>query len=109
VSGWRLRGSADIDGDGRDDLLVRNPDTREVRAWLLDGAHVTPTAWSTKPGDKTWRYQGFGDFDGDGRADSFWHHPDGFVEIWFAADAGVAPAFVSDQTAGDKVVGEEGD
>jgi hypothetical protein len=109
VSGWRLRGSADIDGDGRDDLLVRNPDTREVRAWLLDGAHVTPTAWSTKPGDKTWRYKGFGDFDGDGRADSFWHHPDGFVEIWFAADAGVAPAFVSDQTAGDKVVGEEGD
>lgn len=108
--GWRLLGSADVDGDGRDDLWMRNADTRQVQAWLLDGANATPTAWSTKSGDKYWEYRGFGDFDGDGRADSFWHHPaDGFVEIWFAGDAGVAPAFVSETTGSDALVSDEGE
>ncbi len=107
--GWRVLGSADVNGDGRDDLWMRNPDTRRIRPGLLDGAKLTLPAWSAQPGDRSWKFRGFGDFDGDGRADSFWHHPNGFVEIWFTGDAGVEPAFVSEQTAGDKVVGDEGD
>jgi len=109
LPGWRLLGSADVDGDGRDDLWMRNADTRQVQPWLLDGAHATPMAWSTKAGDKYWEFRGLGDFDGDGLSDPFWQHPDGFVEIWFGAPAGVEPAFVSEQTAGAIVVGDEGD
>jgi hypothetical protein len=87
---------------------MRHPDTRQVQAWLLDGAHATPMTWSAKPGDKNWKFRGSGDFDANGLADSFWLHPDGFVEIWFTGPTGVEPAFVSEQTAGDKVLGDEG-
>jgi FG-GAP-like repeat len=39
-SGWMFLGALDTDGNGQDDLLWSNPDTRQFGAWLLaaDGA-----------------------------------------------------------------------
>jgi hypothetical protein len=107
---WRVLGSGDLDGDGRDDLLVRERGSRRVQAWLLDGDRVTRSRWSATLADRHWTYRGLGDFDGDGRADSFWHHaPTRTLEIWLATPAGVERAAASESTAGDKVVGDEGD
>src|SRR3972149_5602642 len=85
---WRELGSADLDGDGRGDLLRQERATRRVQAWLLDGDQATQSSWSARPGDRYWTYRGLGDFDGDGRADSFWHHLKGMVEIWLSTPAG---------------------
>ena len=60
----------DLDGDGRDDILLRGADAR----WLYNamdgrrriGASSGP---ANLPGDWSWRYQGIGDFDGDGDDD----------------------------------------
>jgi hypothetical protein len=34
---WQLAGTADFDGDGKDDLLWRNDGTGEQKVWLMDG------------------------------------------------------------------------
>jgi hypothetical protein len=98
---WRVLGSDDVDGDGRDDLLMRQRRTRRVAAWLLGGGSPKPSSWSATP-DRYREYRGLGDFDGDGRADAFWHHPDGSVQS-------VEPALVSEPTTGDELVGDDGD
>ena len=60
----------DLNGDGRDDLLLRSNDGR----WLynaMDGRRRIAglSGWADLPSDWSWRYQGIGDFDGDGDAD----------------------------------------
>jgi hypothetical protein len=37
---WQLQGAADVDGDGKADLLFLNAITNETQAWLMDGTQV---------------------------------------------------------------------
>lgn len=67
ASGWAAYGTGDLDGDGRDDILLRGSSTtmflcpRTAAGDLACVAYAGPTS--------AWTYLGSGDYDGDGRPD----------------------------------------
>jgi len=61
---------ADMNGDGRSDIVWRNPSTGQTSRWYMNGSSVIGgQADSQSPG---WRIVGIADFDGDGRNDLLW-------------------------------------
>ena len=38
---WQLQGAADVDGDGKGDLLFLNPLSNQTETWLMNGTQVT--------------------------------------------------------------------
>ena len=38
---WQLQGAADVDGDGKSDLLFLNPISNQAQTWLMNGTQVT--------------------------------------------------------------------
>jgi len=62
-------GSADFDGDGRDDLVVADRDTNRLEVWMMDGVAIDRVQWLGDP--RLYQPIGAGDFDGDGRAEFF--------------------------------------
>ncbi len=82
---WRIAGTADMNGDGKDDLVWQNDATGELSAWLLNGL-VTVESRSLTPGTvgKNWRMRALADFDGDGHPDLIWQHvSSGYLYIWY--------------------------
>lgn len=80
---WRIAGVADMNGDGRDDIVWRHTNGT-TSIWFMDGL-VFGSDTITPFDDPTaiWEIQTLGDFDGDGRGDILWRHDDGGVAIWF--------------------------
>ena len=86
---WQIRGLADFDRDGRNDLLWHNQVTGELYVWFLGGTnglvatgggYLTPSRFA----DTRWQIQGVADFDGDGMKDLLWRHQaDGSLYVWF--------------------------
>lgn len=76
--------SSDFDGDGKNDLLVRDVAVGTVEAWFLDNATVKGKQILSDTLDPNWMLVGRGDFNGDGRADIVWQHKtDGRLAIWY--------------------------
>ncbi len=73
-------GIADIDGDGKADVLFRNTATNNVHAWLMDG--VTRVAGGTIGNAGTLETVGTGDINGDGRSDIILRDGAGQVSGW---------------------------
>ena len=80
----------DINGDGKDDILLRSNDGR----WLynaMDGRRRIRdlSGFADLPSDWAWRYQGMGDFDGDGDDDVLLRHDNGrwYVYVMDGRDA----------------------
>ena len=74
---WGFRGIGDLDGDGRDDVLLRHEDGRwryhpmNGRGPSAGGGEVDITRTAA------WQFRGLGDLDGDGRDDILLRHEDG--------------------------------
>ena len=58
--GWSLAGVADINGDGRDDLLWYNPQLRQLVVWYMSGFTRTSYRVFTVPAN--YHFAGSGDF-----------------------------------------------
>ncbi len=87
---------ADLNGDGRADVLWRSSATGEVGYWLLDGASIIGSG-SLGNVPLSLSITGVGDFDGDGRSDILWRDDAGNLGMWLmnggtiAAGAGFGP------------------
>jgi hypothetical protein len=72
ASGWNVVGAADLNGDGRPDLILQNDSTRQVRVTYLGGSNgTTVTAAEDLEGGnfEGWRAAGMQDMNGDGHPD----------------------------------------
>jgi hypothetical protein len=70
---WHLVGTADLFGDKFPELIWRNQNTGEVRAWRLRGAVIVADV-SLGFASLDWKIAGFGDFTGTGRQDILWRN-----------------------------------
>lgn len=82
-STWRLLGSADVDGDGRADLIWRHASSGAIGISLMDGLTVREAGVLSPPIPWSWTLAGSADMDADGRADLVWtDRSRGAVAVW---------------------------
>ncbi|UHQ22675.1 VCBS repeat-containing protein [Lysobacter sp. 5GHs7-4] len=70
---WLPHRSADLNGDGKSDIVWINRSQRKMAYWVMDGTRVLRTGvYDFDAANYT--LAGVGDFDGDGREDLLWRH-----------------------------------
>lgn len=72
---------ADLDGDGKGDLLWRNTSNGAIEYWRMNGLQRLDSA--PLRGANRARLAGTGDFNGDGKADLLWDEKQlGYATVW---------------------------
>jgi len=89
---WHVVNTGDFNGDGRDDLLLRN-DSGTLAEWLgqANGTFASNKSYNL---DLGWHTIGTGDFNGDGRDDLILRNDSGTLVEWLGQSNG---AFVSNK------------
>jgi CHRD domain-containing protein/VCBS repeat protein len=94
-TGWSLAAVADVNGDGRADLVWRNGITGQLLVWYMAGDGSIGDVHDYGAVPLSYELRGAGDVDGDGIADLVWFQPsDGQVAIWrMAVNGSFTPSF----------------
>ncbi len=71
---WKLAGTGDLTGDGKNDILWRNAADGRNAVWEMDGTTFVTNHLIRKRGNTDWRIVGVGDFTGDGKQDILWRN-----------------------------------
>ena len=71
---WQIAGVADVNGDGKADLVWRNNATGENYYWLMNGIAILTQGYLPTVADLNWKLVGFGDLDGTGASDLVWRN-----------------------------------
>jgi hypothetical protein len=86
---WKIVGTGDVNGDGKDDLILRRDD-----GWITDWL-ATATGGFINNGANTslflatdWAIQSIGDFNGDNREDILLRHNSGWLTDWLGTATG---------------------
>ena len=81
---WRVAAIADVDGDGKSDLIWQDDVTGDVSVWLMSGGQILRTQLVAFGVPLAWRIVGAADLDGDHKADLIWRNGEtGDVAVWF--------------------------
>ena len=73
---WQVAGSADVDGDGTDDIALHSAGLGQVELWLMDRGDVAETQRFDGHGHG-WEVPALSDTDGDELAELIWYYPAG--------------------------------
>jgi hypothetical protein len=87
---WIVAAVDDFNGDGRAEILIRNPVSGENRMWTLDstGTSIARTDWVESVTDPNWQIAATGDLNGDGNADLIWRNTStGSNYVWYMEGA----------------------
>ena len=86
---WKVIGTGDINGDGKDDLVLRRDD-----GWITDWLG-TANGGFTNNGANTalflttdWKISSIADFNGDGREDLLLRNDSGWMTDWLGTQTG---------------------
>ena len=78
---------SDINGDGRSDILWRNPALQQYSHWAMNGASILSSA--AKGMISSYSVAGTGDFNGDGLSDVLWKNDTArYLIIWQSDGSG---------------------
>jgi hypothetical protein len=72
---WKVAGVADLDGDGKAEIVWRNSATGENYLYPMDGTTIKASeGYFRTVADLNWQIAALGDYDGDGKSDLFWRN-----------------------------------
>lgn len=91
-SDWTIVAAADMDADGKSDLVWHNGAVGRLGYWLMDGASVRQM--SNEPVTVGYRIAAVGDYNGDRRADIVWTSDRLDLWLWSGGTAGFASAYL---------------
>jgi Gametolysin peptidase M11/FG-GAP-like repeat/FG-GAP repeat len=90
---WTVTHTADLNGDGKSDLIWRNSVTGQTAAWLMNGLATTSAAVLFS--NPNWAVTFTGDFNGDGQTDLVWRNSvTGQTAIWLMNGLGAISSAV---------------
>ena len=96
---WQVAGIGDLNGDGRDDVLLRHEDGRWYY-YPMNGRRyiVSGRGYADLTRDLAWQFAGIGDLNGDGKDDVLLRHEDG--RWWYYPMDGRRPITAESGPAG---------
>jgi uncharacterized protein (DUF1800 family) len=117
-SGFVAQSFADFTGNGRGEILLRNPTNGQMSLIALNATGISLPAFTGNPDDRevtctstisaipntlttlttsdpSWQLYATGDFNGDGVFDIVWLRPDGTLTLWQMNRNGAAPTAIS--------------
>jgi len=93
---WQIYGFGRFNTGARNDILIRNVQTGELRIWLMNGTNVSSVVDLVTP-PSAQLVKAIGDFDGDGYADILFQNANTMAtRVWYnnaAANAGTPQPF----------------
>jgi hypothetical protein len=97
VTDWKVVGTADLNSDGKMDILWQNKTTGQVAAWLMDGSgHAMRSILISSGGIADWKVVGMADLNSDGKMDILWQSKtNGQVAVWLMDGAGHATSNIN--------------
>lgn len=102
VAGWEVVGAADVNGDRKSDILMRNFATEQFKYMVMDGPQTVREAQQYMV--NTYQVASAGDFNGDGLADILWIRPGYNLYMWQGNGTGFAMQYVGTHSSGWSVV-----
>jgi ELWxxDGT repeat protein len=71
---WQIKGIADFNGDGEQDLFWQHRTSGQTAIWTLKNQAIASGKFLIAVTDPNWKVEGFADMDKDGKTDILWQH-----------------------------------